>query len=119
MRGTVFVLPHWHRLSVTMPPNRKGSTEHPQPAPPARPPPTHHHNNHNHRTPCSVYLLATHPEKEAKLLAEVDRFGRDRTPAAEDLGVSPGIMDGSNQVKVTRVRSNSQLITPLPPRAWG
>ncbi len=36
---------------------------------------------------CSVYLLASNPDKEARLLAEVDAFGRDREVTAEDTQV--------------------------------
>ncbi|KAL4448043.1 hypothetical protein ABPG75_005262 [Micractinium tetrahymenae] len=35
-----------------------------------------------------IYLLALHPEHEAKVLAEVDAFGRERTPTAADLEAS-------------------------------
>jgi cytochrome P450 len=33
----------------------------------------------------TVYHVAKNPEAEAKLLAEVDAFGRDRVPTLEDL----------------------------------
>lgn len=36
----------------------------------------------------TIYCLATNPDKEAKLLAEIDAFGRDRTPTAEDMQAS-------------------------------
>jgi cytochrome P450 len=33
----------------------------------------------------AIHLLATHPEAEAKVLAEVDAFGRNATPSFQDL----------------------------------
>ncbi|KAL4438672.1 hypothetical protein ABPG77_006276 [Micractinium sp. CCAP 211/92] len=36
----------------------------------------------------TIYCLATNPDKEAKLLAEIDAFGRGRTPTAEDVQAS-------------------------------
>eukprot|EP00884_Botryococcus_braunii_P022849 jgi/Botrbrau1/9248/Bobra.180_1s0009.1 len=37
----------------------------------------------------AVYLLSQHKDKEAKMLAEIDRFGRDRKPCYEDLDKFP------------------------------
>lgn len=37
----------------------------------------------------AVYYLATHPEARAKVVAEVDRFGREKLPSHEDLDKFP------------------------------
>ncbi len=57
-------------------------------------------------------MPASVADKEAKLLAEIDAFGRGRTPTAEDLQV--GLAGHANNTRLAVRTPGSAAIAPAP-----